>query len=94
MRRNRFDPENPIHVAVHAEPHTFTRESRRAAGYRQPTGLLPEGLDVPSEPMLPRIVRRKVLNYMPGLLRIRRVRKWQRRMDRAMRPFRVTVVRR
>ena len=33
-RRNRFDPENKDHIAVHQNPAAFNRASRRAAGHR------------------------------------------------------------
>ena len=34
MRKNRFDPKDPIHQAVRENPAAYTRESRRAAGLR------------------------------------------------------------
>lgn len=89
MRRNRFDPDLPDHVAVHAEPHRYTRETRRAAGYRKPVDLLPPELEgaVPREYTYPRYVRRHYMAMMPTASPIRRVRKQRARLIRLMRPF-------
>lgn len=85
MRRNRFDAENTLHVHVHSNPQVYNRETRRSAGYRKPTGILPDGVEAPQEFMYPRYARRHAFAFSPLVLSIRRVRKQRSRLLRSLR---------
>ena len=85
-RKNRRDPLSKEHDLIWADPSHWTRESRRGAGFHQPIGLVPQGIETKQEPDLPRYVRRNYMKALNGPAN-RRNRKRTSIMVRVMKPF-------
>ncbi len=71
-RRNRFDPEDTIHLEVRANPEAYTRASRRAAGLRTPAHAERMRAFYSTNRVLPRAVRRLMRDPLKAEARVNR----------------------